>query len=210
MLGAKKMHSLYPTLFVRPGGLPGASDIKTYDAGNFNIATQGLAANTATLGELRVRYSVTLSVPVLESQTTAPANNSVAVLASVGGGEAITGAGIPQVMLLANTANIIKSLGIVNTAGSMVFPAGNYIYTAYGGAKTDNGSGTNIIIDVQKNGTSTSLSPLLGGADWGGSAYSTATIAGYFTSNGSDAITVVLTSVGTTVTAYAQITVLAV
>ena len=64
--------------YVRTGGLPGNADIKTYDVGNLNVATQGVPANVE-IGELRVRYSITFSVPVLESTTAIPANNSVAV-----------------------------------------------------------------------------------------------------------------------------------
>jgi len=136
-LTARQMHALYPTLYVRPAGLPGASDIKTYDAGNLNIATQGLASNSATLGELRVRYNVTLSVPVLESATTAPANNSVSLFRSTSA-ESMTNT-VPLVLALA-TANT-NGLAAVNTAGSIVFPPGNYLanYTiqfAYGGATT--------------------------------------------------------------------------
>lgn len=133
-LTARQMHALYPTLYVRPGGLPGASDIKTYDAGNLNIATQGLNSNTATLGELRVKYNVTLSVPVLESSTTAPANNSMVVFSS-STGEALT-SGVPLQLLLATKTG---SLGAVNTAGSILLPAGNYKWDyriSYVGAST--------------------------------------------------------------------------
>jgi hypothetical protein len=50
--------------FVRPGALPAGADIKTYDVGALNVATQATAANTAT-GELHVRYRVRLMIPVL-------------------------------------------------------------------------------------------------------------------------------------------------
>jgi hypothetical protein len=50
--------------FVRPGALPPGTDLKTYDVGTLNVATQATAANTAT-GELHVRYRVRLMVPVL-------------------------------------------------------------------------------------------------------------------------------------------------
>jgi len=148
-LMARQLHALYPTLYVRPGGLPGASDIKTYDAGNFNIATQGLNSNGATLGELRVKYNVTLSVPVLESTTTAPANNSVVVFNS-NAGEALTTAQFLQLLLVTETG----SLGAVNTAGSIVLPAGNYkwdVRVQFVGASTTTISGA--LIKLAKNGT---------------------------------------------------------
>jgi len=124
VLPARRIHALYPTLFVRPSGLPGGSDIKTYDAGNLNVATQGLAANTATLGELRVRYSVTFSVPVLESSTKAPANNQVAVY--VAQAEAIPTT-LTNYTTLYNHSSIAGSLGITNTSGQFLLPAGNYL-----------------------------------------------------------------------------------
>jgi len=124
-LNARDMHSLYPTLYVRPGGLPGASDIKTYDAGNFNIATQG-CQNTSEIGELRVRYTVTFSVPVLESATAVPANNSVALLQDAAGQAVVTNVTTNAAVATA-TFNGIQA---VNTAGSIVLPAGNYLVDA--------------------------------------------------------------------------------
>jgi hypothetical protein len=50
--------------FVRPGALPANADLKTYDVGTLNVATQATAANTAT-GELHVRYRVRLMIPIL-------------------------------------------------------------------------------------------------------------------------------------------------
>jgi hypothetical protein len=184
-LSARQIHALYPTLYVRPGGLPGASDIKTYDAGNLNIATQGLAANTATLGELRVRYNVTLSVPVLESGTTAPANNSMVVFNS-SVGEALTTA-IPLELLLATKTG---SLGAVNTAGSIVLPAGNYkwdLRVQFQGAPTTLIS--NALIVFVKNGTAVNgisnptITPTSGTTFNQGMLSDT----GFLTSNGTDA-----------------------
>jgi len=108
--------------FVRPGGLPGATDIKLYDVGNLNVATQGIASNTE-VGELHVNYTVVLEKPVLENLAGAPTNNSVSVFtgASVAGA-ATTVAYQP----LFETARF-NPLGIVNTAGSFVVPAGNFL-----------------------------------------------------------------------------------
>jgi hypothetical protein len=62
--------------YVRPAGLPGGTDIKTYDVGNLFLSTVG-QAGTGAIGELRVEYDVELSVPILENDEKAPANNSV-------------------------------------------------------------------------------------------------------------------------------------
>jgi len=58
-----------PSKYVRPGAQPANTDLKTYDAGNFYISTYG-NTNTSVIGELRVRYCVKLSEPVLEASQT--------------------------------------------------------------------------------------------------------------------------------------------
>lgn len=77
-MNQRRMHGLYRELYNRPGPVPGATDIKTYDAGNFYLSTQGNQNNTE-VGELHVRYSVTFSVPILESDTSIPRNNTVSL-----------------------------------------------------------------------------------------------------------------------------------
>jgi hypothetical protein len=60
-------------IYVRPGALPGGADIKTYDLGTIFVATQGQTANNM-IGELRVRYKCTLSVPILATTLFPPIN----------------------------------------------------------------------------------------------------------------------------------------
>ncbi len=127
-LKANEMHALYKTLYVRPGGLPGAADIKTYDAGNLNVATVAIAADTAKLGELRVKYSVTFSVPVLESAAGAPANNSMVVYSTATSSATEAGRFTTNVAYTMLLATVQGSLGSTNTAGSIVLPVGNYKY----------------------------------------------------------------------------------
>jgi len=135
-LTARQMHALSPVLYVRSGGLPGSSDIKTFDAGNFNIATQGLQ-NTSEVGELRVRYSVTFTVPVLDSVTTAPRNNTVTMLSQTGGN--VTTGSYQNV----GFATVITSgVPYTNAGGVLTFPAGNYLIDVslevlYSGASVD-------------------------------------------------------------------------
>lgn len=52
--------------YVRPGGQPAGTDLKTYDGGVLYVSTDG-NANANVIGELRVRYSFELMTPVLES-----------------------------------------------------------------------------------------------------------------------------------------------
>jgi hypothetical protein len=51
--------------FIRTGSVPSGTDIKLYDVGILNIATQG-QADTTTIGELYVRYRVKLMTPQLQ------------------------------------------------------------------------------------------------------------------------------------------------
>jgi len=62
--------------FVRSGALAANQDVKLYDVGTFNVATQG-QANTNAVGELYVSYDVLLMTPQLD-----PAANIVSSLFS--------------------------------------------------------------------------------------------------------------------------------
>lgn len=108
--------------FVRKNVLPGNADIKTYDVGNLYIATQGIPVN-GEIGELRVKYIVRLSVPVLENDGYAPANNQVELWASDSNESFANG--------LSNTlrfhGNKIPGLNITNTLGTFAIPVGNYL-----------------------------------------------------------------------------------
>jgi len=119
-----RLHPLGYPLFVRPGVLPGGTDVKTYDAGNFFATVQGMLANATEVGELHVRGRVRLIDEILDSSpVAAPLNNQVVVVQATAG-EALT-TGIDHQMLFAGTQ--IGSIGIVNTGGSLQLPAGNFL-----------------------------------------------------------------------------------
>jgi len=121
-LEPKEMYQSSDAKYVRPGGLPGASDIKTYDCGNLFVSTTG-NHDTTTVGELRVRYCVVFDVPVLENAVGAPQNNSVSSLQD----NAFT-AVTSTVATSAPLATVIANgLNIVNTLGLLVPPVGNYL-----------------------------------------------------------------------------------
>jgi hypothetical protein len=207
---AKQLHSLFPTLYVRPGGLPGASDIKTYDAGNLNVATQGLNSNGATLGELRVRYTVTLSVPILESSTAVPANNSVVNFQTAAGGEAGGATTVAYTLLMTKATG---SLGAVNTAGSIVLPPGNYMYS-WRLLNIFTGSATQVYAGLYKGGV---LIPVIAPEIAFTAASQTInelSDSGFFTSDGTAASALTLQSSNTystgSNTVYGSLTVLAV
>jgi hypothetical protein len=120
---AQMLRRMNDGFYIRPAGLPGANDIKTYDVGNLYVSTQGLGANSATVGELHVRYRVRVFFPILENQAGAPANNSVALFQTTTT-EPITTATPTNLLLATATTN---GLGVVNTSGSLALPVGNYL-----------------------------------------------------------------------------------
>lgn len=63
--------------YIRTGGLPPGTDVKTYDVGTLSLATVGQPLDPGPVGELRVKYKVELLIPVLESVETIPPTFSV-------------------------------------------------------------------------------------------------------------------------------------
>lgn len=140
--------------YVRPGGLPGAADIKMYDAGILFVATQAIAAATTEVGELRVRYRVKFETPILESSTTAPANNQVSQFTQAA--VAAPASGVATVLPLATAA--FNGLNAVNTGGSVVLPSGNYLVDCSANIQGVVTALVQMNLDLQKNGVSTSTS----------------------------------------------------
>lgn len=56
----KKDRTPVSELYVRPHGVPSGADIRLYDLGKFQIATEGMQTSTGTVGELWVTYEVEL------------------------------------------------------------------------------------------------------------------------------------------------------
>jgi hypothetical protein len=184
----KLFHPTGQPLWVRPGGLPGAADIKTYDAGNLWVSTSGTADNSTKLGELHLTYAIELSVPVLESTTSAPINNSVATVSAQDTPNMTDG--VPYVLPL--TGFIVNGIGATSVAGQIVLPAGNYLldwtsYIYYSGVSAET------LIQLQKNGVDVEFNDV----DWsqlntnafGFNVSQTA----YISSNGSDDISIKVT-----------------
>lgn len=196
----RKMFTMTDAKFVRPGGVPGQSDVKTYDAGNLYVATQGQAANTI-VGELRVKYKVELMTPVLENLVGIPANNSVSAFQT----------STPQALTTTVSANLLaptimtNGLQIVNTAGAFVIPPGNYIadFAAEFVGSTNNITSCQIV--TQKNNVSVSVgTPTFQGTVTQGITLNQNL---FLTSNGTDVYTFVATAVfgSGTAAVYGQI-----
>jgi len=112
--------------YVRTGGLPGGGDIKTFDVGNLNVATQGVPSNVE-IGELHVAYRVRLIKPVLENQAGAPANNQDSMFITTAP-QALTSTN--QLTMPGGGAGSVNGLGIVLGGGVTVPPPGNYLVNA--------------------------------------------------------------------------------
>jgi len=149
----REMHLESDAKFIRPGGLPGASDIKTYDAGNFFVGCTGLDASQFNVCSLHVKYTCELTVPVLENFAQAPVNNSVTFLAD--SLAALTTA-TPYQPLLAAAAStslpVVNGLAVVNTVGSIVPTPGNYLLDTACTMYNTGGILSVALLSVYKNG----------------------------------------------------------
>jgi hypothetical protein len=151
-LDPQECHKNSDAKFIRSAGLPGGSDIKTYDCANLYIATQNQTCATTGLGELHVRYTVILSDPVILGQLGVPVNNSVSNLIDSKQPITSTVAYQPLFAAAASTALPVNNgCGVVNTIGSIVPPVGNYLLnissTIESTAQTING----FVVSVLKN-----------------------------------------------------------
>jgi hypothetical protein len=194
-MSPRELHKNSDAKFVRPAGLPGGSDIKTYDCGVLTVSTSGIEANSGTLGELWVRYNCVLSVPVLESATVAPTNYFVTSLED--NAAAITSAVNYQPLLNApasSTVVNVNGIGVVNTVGSIVPPPGNYIYTAQSEFICTALSLTECKLSLAKNGNIQGLGSIVYSSALLALAY-TCNVHGYISCNGTDAITLIVLGV---------------
>lgn len=179
--------------FVRPAGLPGGNDIKTYDVGNLFVSTQGLASNSAVVGELHVKYRCRVFIPILEATAAAPANNQVSWFQDTSATSFTTNVA-KNYPLATATAN---GLSIVNTAGSMVPPPGNYLVDIWALVLDTSNEAFQALLDLKKNGASvfTISAPEQSTSLAGGEAM-TVSASAFVSANGTDAFTVVGTLVG--------------
>jgi len=193
VLDPRQMFEMADSKYVRPGGLPGGTDIKTYDSGNLSVST---IANTTTtlLGELHVRYAVIFEVPVLETSAggSVAANNQVAWFTSTAPEAGTTGVPLP----LAVATSQANGIGAVNTGGIIVVPAGNYLvdYFVTGDAAT---AVTSQAVTLEKNNVAVGLVPTTALA--AGAAATSVNVAGsaYVSLNGTDNLRLYSTISGT-------------
>jgi hypothetical protein len=182
------MHKRSNAKFVRTGNLPGQSDIKEYDVGNLFVTGEGLSATQFNVCRLFVRYRCRLFTRVNLVNQGAPTNNSVSQLVS-NANEAIVTA-TPYTVLFADVTagdGYVNGLNAVNTNGSVLLPAGNYILTvnmAFGYT----GNSTLSQVQIYKNATLVTAS--IGEINTPSGAYPNITVGytSYVSLNGTDVI----------------------
>jgi len=167
--------------FVRPGGLPGGSDIKTYDFGTLSVSTIG-NNSTANIGELRVRYAIALIDPVLENTVNAPLNLRVSQFQSAGGSESAGATTVAKTLAIATVTT--NGLQAVNSSGVITLPVGNYIVNAGVIVSNTNTNSVPTTVSVLLNGSALPFAPQF--------AYSPSTVSGtyFITSTGSSTIAI--------------------
>lgn len=190
-LDKKSMHPSNEPKFVLAGNPPGATDIKTYNAGSLFISSSGLA-NASECGKLRVKYKVRLFDRILDATAvSAPANFSVSSFQTAGTATEpiVTATGLT----LAMAVPVVNGLGAVNVAGSILLPAGNYLIDSV--AFLFATAVTNFTVGVRKNGVLVGVSSLQ--TYTAGDAVTSAVMAinpAFFTSNGADLLTLVVSA----------------
>jgi hypothetical protein len=202
------LNRLNDGFYVRPGNLPGQSDIKDYDCGIVNISTTS-NAGTGALGILAVEYVCEFFIPILEPVQKAPANNSVAVFQS-SNAEAMATTTNSKILALATQS--FNGIGAANTAGAIVLPAGNYLVDVVVTVNdSTNNDAIDFEVDVQNGGVSVFVVlPLNNTGNGYVSSNGTLTVSTFLQSNGVAAITIPVTgtyAAGTaTMWGYARIT----
>lgn len=176
--------------YIRPAGLPANTDIKTYDLGNLNVWTQNLGANTATVGELHVRYRVRCFIPVLENTAGAPANNQVytAYNASIAAG----GTTVPAALTFSGATQVVNGIAVVNSGGTLTLPAGNYVAMCSANIANSTSSVTTATLQLYKNNATVGgayLTGITGSPDGSGSLF----LPCFIQSNGTDTYAFVVT-----------------
>jgi hypothetical protein len=186
-LDPAELHKNSDAKFVRPGAQPLNTDIRIFDCANLYVSNQGQTGNGVNLGELHVIYTVELSVPILEGSSSASTNRSVSWFQSTTAESA--GATTVAKNLAFATASINNNAA-VNTAGSFVLPAGNYLVDVSAFAANSTGVEFTMSLDFKVGGVSQfSVVPSVGGGtlattDPGGEI----SFSVYFVSTGANAV----------------------
>lgn len=95
--------------YIRTSALAANLDIKTYDLGNLLVATNG-CADTSSIGELYVEYTIELITPILNLQQIASATSKV-----------VTGVAPSSVSFMGTTPTLTAGLDVTATVNTLTF-----------------------------------------------------------------------------------------
>jgi len=177
--------------YIRTGPIPVDEDIKTFDGGNLWVCTIG-QAGAGLVGELHARYTFRCTKPTLlnPAQGALLPNVTVGMFAS-SVAEAAGATTIAKQMLYANAVS--NGLGAVNTAGSIVPPAGNYqvdLQTTFANAGGTTTQASHVLL---KNGVAVSAVVLPAVSSSTASDSLQLSLPWFVSANGTDAFTVTAT-----------------
>ncbi len=149
-LSPRQMEGAIGHHYVRSGGNPANTDIKTYDVANLHISSQG-NSDTSVIGELHVAYDVTFFVPVLESTGTSVTPNSFSQF-NLSADDAYT----TSVETIPFDETVVNGLSITNTSGSFEMPGGAFLVEVELAILGSGGGGT-CLVEIYKNGSALTI-----------------------------------------------------
>ncbi len=140
--------------FTRVGPPPPGTDVKMYDAGNVYFCVQG-TANSADIGELRVRYRLRLMNPRLPSIASQVSPNNTTVAAHSAVNTSLTNSTWSTVDIATVVAN---GVGATMAATQVTLQQGNYLvsmmvrFSDVGGSGSFSATQAAILLDAEPDG----------------------------------------------------------
>lgn len=134
--------------YIRTGPIPVDEDIKTFDGGNLWVCTIG-QGGAGLCGELHARYNFRCTKPTLLNPAQGGLISNVTVAQFQSSAAEASGASTVAANLLVATA-VTNGVAVVNTAGSFVPKAGNYLVDVDLYLANDTGDSVTTL-DIQKN-----------------------------------------------------------
>jgi len=210
LAAVSQLHKIGPQKYVRGSTLPTGGSIIEYDAGNFLFGTTA-QADTSNIGKLWVDYDVTFFTKQTAAGLSAPANNKAAMFQDSAAQTLANG--VAEDLELATAS--FNGIGAVNTAGSIVLPAGNYLFSWYARARDTSAEAFTGLATINKNSSSIYVASLNPGFVITAPANGEQTLSGsaFVQSDGNDAFTLNVRldgAAGTLTVVGAALTILAV
>jgi hypothetical protein len=192
----KDLFPMGPRLFIRGDTAVSGSDLKTYDCGQLFVC-KSLCADTSAIGRLWVEYDIELHIPQNPSSSGTPYSAvGSAVYSLITSDQNFTSTTAANI---AWNSEVLDSIGISNSSGSLTLPSGNYLATAMVSVNDVAHEIFTIQIAGHKNGIAMSpayQSKVIKAAPSTGSTTGQIYLQFPFSSSGSDTLEVSLTLTG--------------